>query len=290
MRRFSSPSETPTDGMNCFGLIKQVLDEEYGRVGDANTDKIINDQIVHLRQEFEDLYRRSPDVDYDDPLTRFAYVYKYTTANAMAVYNVLESYPDIREVLPSEVELAAIGGGPGSDFLGVVKHLQRRDEDVRLTGFLIDRTDRWGHTWSDVFRYLPDSVRVSLSVRPLDACCPDQSWRDETRYLEADLFTMVKFHSEIHSHIREAQPYLNHVFSTMRSGALIIFVDNWNQHSYTWFDEMAETHRLDILSTGEERMTLPRDEQRAALGDYLERFVEDPLCQFRVSFRIAQKQ
>src|SRR2546423_108241 len=101
--------------MNCFRLVKSVLDELYKQVLDEHgndTDKIIQGKLGHLRKTYENL-RNSVDVDYSDSATRFAYIYRYTTAHADMVYTFIRDSESLTEIFNTEtVNVSCIGGGP----------------------------------------------------------------------------------------------------------------------------------------------------------------------------------
>jgi len=62
--------------MNCFQIIKSVLDEAYVQIpGDeAEKDKVINNELKYLRGEYSQLSQEC-NINYSDPITRFAYIY-----------------------------------------------------------------------------------------------------------------------------------------------------------------------------------------------------------------------
>jgi hypothetical protein len=77
--------------MNCFQIIKSVLDEAYSQIpGDeVSKDNDIKEAIKYLRKEYTNLLN-SNNITYSDPITRFAYIYTYVTSHANLVCTLIE--------------------------------------------------------------------------------------------------------------------------------------------------------------------------------------------------------
>ena len=77
--------------MNCFQIIKSVLDEAYDQIpGDeAEKDKVINNELKYLRGEYSQLSQEC-NINYSDPITRFAYIYAYVTSHSNLVCSIIE--------------------------------------------------------------------------------------------------------------------------------------------------------------------------------------------------------
>lgn len=60
--------------------------------------------------------------------------------------------------------------------------------------------------------------RISTHFQALDIA-DENTWRHQTRYLEADLFTFIYFISEVYKRTFETERYLNNIFSAAKPGA-----------------------------------------------------------------------
>jgi hypothetical protein len=111
--------------MNCFQLVKTVLDEIYPQIpyeNEADKDNEIKKRFTYLEEKYRYLLIKDMPVDYHDPITRFAYIYRYVTCHANIVYQVINGSPILAQMFDNErVNVTCIGGGPGSDFLGILK-------------------------------------------------------------------------------------------------------------------------------------------------------------------------
>ena len=63
-------------------------------------------------------------VDHSDLVSRFAYIYKYVTCHANLVSQTIAESDELGALFNREkVNVTCIGGGPGSDFLGILKYV-----------------------------------------------------------------------------------------------------------------------------------------------------------------------
>jgi hypothetical protein len=276
--------------MNCFQIIKSVLDEAYVQIpGDeAKKDEVINDALEDLRREYLQLLQEC-NINYSDPTIRFAYIYAYVTSHSNLVCNIIEQNPVLGDLFDNQkVKVACIGGGPGSDFLGILKYLMTNKKSPNIQFHLYDREKSWGESWSDVEDKVEDlDFRISTSYMPLDVTKRDD-WEPHIKYFQSDLFTMIYFMSEVFSLRDSADEYFAHLFDQAKIGSLFLFIDNNSSEFYTWFDQLAEHHKIDILSSNETKMTVPLDEEKSDLGKYLTKF-SSPKLTAKVAYRIGRK-
>uniref|UniRef100_UPI0040574C08 hypothetical protein n=1 Tax=Candidatus Electronema sp. TaxID=2698783 RepID=UPI0040574C08 len=135
--------------MNCFQLVKSVLDEIYAEIpliGDAEKDATIKKKLDYLSGTYKKLTDFGEEVDYTDPITRFAYIYCYVTSHANIIHKIIKSCNELKCLMGTAetVNMTCIGGGPGSDLLGVLKYLSDLDQSPHLRCTLYDREEAWG--------------------------------------------------------------------------------------------------------------------------------------------------
>lgn len=275
--------------MNCFQIIKSVLDEAYNDIegSEAEKDEDIRSALNYLRDQYSRLLHGT-DIDYSHPITRFAYIYTYVTSHANIVCSIIENSNDLSVIFDNDkVNVACIGGGPGSDFLGILKYLMLNDKKPAVRFQLCDREKTWAESWSDVDNKVDPEFRISSSYLPLDITDP-KDWKAHTKYLQSDLFTMIYFMSEVRVLRDSADAYFEYLFETARKDALFLFVDNNNPEFYGWFDELAEEHGIAILKSREISMTPPSHENKYDLGEYYDKF-NYPKLKANVAYRIGRK-
>lgn len=280
--------------MNCFQLVKTVLDELYVRIpanSDDEKDARILRMIEYLDNQYDEL-AQGVAIDYSDITTKFAYIYKYVTSHANFVHQVIARSSDLAALFESEkVNVTCIGGGPGSDFLGILKYVLRSGKKPALRCTLFDREVSWAECWNDVDDKLAHDLRISTFFQPFDVT-ETRSWSSNSKYLNSDLFTMIYFMSEVYSLRSEAEPFFINLIERVKPGALFLFIDNYDQRFYGWFDSLARAYSLDYLQEDRLRMMIDDfSEEKTDLAEYWDKFgpINSPRLRGSLAFRVCRK-
>jgi hypothetical protein len=275
--------------VNVFQLIKTVLDEAYALIpgNDAAKDAAIGFALQSLSAQYQNLTIAGC-LDYSNPSTRFAYIYRYTTAHANLVYTLLSRSATASQLLNRDkLTIATIGGGPGSDFLGVLKYCLTHKKAPSLKCLLLDRDPAWGESWSDVDDKLGASFRVSTVFQPFDVMQP-ATWQMHVKHFQADFFTMVYFMSEVFAGRTAANSYFNALFSQARPGAVFLFIDNSTSCFCDWFDAFVMPYGLNVTDRSAGVLTMPLEEEKTDLQPYYGKF-SPPKLRADVAWRVAIK-
>ena len=277
--------------MNCFELVKSVLEEIYDRMPgtEARKDKRILEKMRFLEEEYQKLAAGNARIDYKDEYTRFAYIYKYVTSHANIVYQLVQSSDELRELFKRDrVNVACIGGGPGSDFLGVLKYVMNRGLQPRLKCTLFDAECSWGECWCDVDDKLETELPLRTVFQPFSVVEPN-TYENLNKYLTSDLVTLIYFMSEVHRVKEDAEPYFKTLFQGIKQGALFLYVDNNNRQFYDWFDRLARENDLEVLDREEGNVQIEDlREEKKDLGEYYDKF-GSPKLRGDIAYRICRK-
>lgn len=275
--------------MNCFQLIKTVLDEAYAAIpGDEKAkDKSITDALEELAKQYAKL-TKSGCLDYSAPCRRFAYVFRYTTSHANLVYERIRQSKPLSGLfnLP-KLHVSCVGGGPGSDFLGVLKYCLKSKKKPEVKCLLLDRDPAWGESWSDVDEKVKAALQLSTVFNSFDVTKPEQ-WKTFTKHYQADLFTLIYFVSEVYAMRKQAEAYFDTLFAKMKAGALLLFIDNNSSEFYNWFDDLTKKHGLKVLEKDEGIQQMPTEEEKKDLKVYFTKF-KDPKLKANIAWRVVQK-
>lgn len=275
-------------------LIKLVLDEAYQEIplAGAAKDAAIQAELARLTDAYGKLKDPARTViDYASPTARFAYIYKYTVAHADYIKQIIEGHKILRDLfVRPEVAVACLGGGPGSDLLGILKYMLRHGAKSTLTSYLFDRERAWGDSWSEVARPLKADFQLYPVFQQMDVTIP-ATWQGYHKFLRADLFTLSYFLSEVWSLQGAAQPFFEHCFQGAKQGALFLFIDNNDAPGEFagWFDSMAAKHGVVQLNGGTRSMVFSLEEEKRDLEPYYSKFGW-PKRQGNVCVRVSQKQ
>ena len=74
---------------------------------------------------------------------------------------------------------------------------------------------------------------------------------------------MTYFISEVFKHKYLAKPFFENLFSKIKKGSLVIFIDNNYDKYPNWFDSLTSDKNFNILSSGAEQWTPTYDEEKS---------------------------
>lgn len=188
-----------------------------------------------------------PNIDYGDPFCRMAYLYMNVAVHAALVERALNHYPAISECINekirtgSEFRVCALGGGPGSELLGLVRYtesLAEREGVLYLDFVLVDRIKEWDESWhalkEGIDSQLRDSyggnrsnwpIAISRSFLPLDATDPEDFRNFATRFSGTDLFIVCYLVSELKGKSDSFESVISLLVRRANDGALILIID-----------------------------------------------------------------
>ena len=283
--------------MNIFPLIELVLDELYAQVpgSPSQKDKAIKDRLKDLSKTYSDLtVKRKAAIDYTDAARRFAYLYKYVACHSNLVFTRILGSKELQALFnKNEVQVACIGGGPGSELLGILKYCIDKDISPLLKCLLFDGEIAWGESWEDIDDKLNMMDEVKPTTRtiyqPLDVTKPEQ-YGHKTKYFKSDLFIMVYFVSEVFSFMGKAQLYFDHLFAGIEKGSLLLYIDNKHSSFTNWIDKQLADNSFKVIAAAEGVEKMPPEEEKTELGKYYGNFESDPKLTADIAWRIARKK
>ncbi|MFN8463959.1 MAG: hypothetical protein U0X20_00350 [Caldilineaceae bacterium] len=278
--------------MNCFQLVKTVLDELYNDIPgrtDKAKDALINERLDYLSRRYSNLVGDTAPIDYGDPAVRFAYVYRYVTLHANLVYGRIAESEQLQSIFDApRLTVSCIGGGPGSDLLGILKYMELTSSAAWLKCYLFDREERWSQAWCDVDQKIGKSG-ISTYFQRFDATDPTCVESTAKALRQSNLFTFTYFVSEMYSLRERAKPFFNELMQAAGYGAYFLYLDNNDSRFSSWFEEQARLNCLKLIEQRSSGIGLSYDEQKTDLGPYLARF-RTPRLQGNVAYRLYAKQ
>lgn len=273
-------------------LIKTVLDDLYQEVpvhDDAEKDALITVELSTISTAYRNVEQATDGaLDYSDPVKRFSYIYKYSVAHADYIMQLIEQTDELSSLFDrKEVDVACLGGGPGSDLLGILKFIMNKHNDTLLTAFLFDKERAWSDSWSNVAKRMDAPCRVHPNFNQMDVVDPS-TWNAYRSYLNSDLITLSYFLSEVYRLRLEAEPFFEHIFLRAKSGSAFLYIDNNSPRFTDWFDDMTARAGLETISNGERRFVFSNDEEKRDVEPYFTKFGW-PKRESNAAFRIMRK-
>mgnify|MGYP001262309062 CR=1 FL=1 len=261
--------------MNCFQLIKSVLDEIYVQIpgSDEEKDQLITKKIDYLYDRYRNLLEQQEPINYQDAATRFAYIYKYVPFHANIMYNVIKGSKELQALFTREkLRITCLGGGPGSDLLGILKYCEEADRYPNITFTLLDSVEGWAESWEDVGDKLSGNIRINSVFQRLNVTQPD-SWASKAKYLNANIFTMMYFASEVYSAPGQAVDFFNNLFSHIPSDSYVVFIDNNSTDFINYFEQFIPSNGNFVVNRQKTKMGIQdASEEKTDLGKYYQKF------------------
>ncbi|XP_015924435.1 uncharacterized protein [Parasteatoda tepidariorum] len=205
------------------------------RTGIQNMKEVYKPNPSSLSSEFLDV------ANYNDPAHRCAYLHKYAPLHTALVSDMLnKSMQEVRFILQEiiadtgRLEVCSLGGGPGSDVLGVTSVLSAELGFFQFSATIVDCMGDWRYTFAAIIKELRCGSYglISEFVQPQYF-----SWNyighnllgkmnnDVNKAIQgANLVTMVKFVSA--AACKDTAEMLKKIFRSLKPGALVLFIDN----------------------------------------------------------------
>lgn len=277
--------------MKCFEVVRNVLDAAYDEIGgsEAERDEKIKAAILVLRESYRNLLT-SGGPNFQDPVTRFAYVFTYVAAHAHWVYETISWFSGAHQLFNAErLRVTALGGGPGSDLVGILKYMEEKGEFPNLFFEIMDGCIDWKKSWADVTFSL-EWPRPILTDYVIHDLANPATWTSPCHYSKSDLFILSFFVSEIRHLNQLAESYLDGVFTSAKSGAAFIVNDNADSRFSDWLDALAQKNgvqkRQEMQGT---RKIYDSNESKAELQRFIDKFGSSAKLQGNVFSRVYIK-
>ena len=270
-----------------FEIVLKVLDRAYKEIDEDDKDQKILACLEALSTTYADALNKGGP-SYKDPITRFAYVFRYTTAHAEYLNQAMGWCDELRAALDGEVSITCIGGGPGSDVLGFVKFLLAAHKLPDVTYHIIDSEPLWMETWSGLDAIIAKSLTTSRNYFPVDVT-KKESYGAYRTIFNADIFTLIYFLSEVYKSKDKVTRFLEHCFKKMKKGALFVVIDFRSYDLQIWIDNCAQNNGMEKLAGFEDRAVVGLGEQKNAIKKYIDKF-GPPKLEARIMFRVFRKK
>lgn len=279
--------------MKCFQLLKRVLDEVWVELPYDNEDEkisIVRDKLSCLHKHYRSLYNSNEKIDYSNPALRYAYLGSYVTCHANMIFSLITRNEQLSELFNKvRIQITCLGGGPGSDLLGILKYVEEKNLYPKLKFFLYDREPTWSESWSDVDDRITNDLNISTYFETFEIT-NSNSWKERKKYLRSDLFTMVYFISEIIKVKEKAIQFFENLFDNTKKGTYFLFIDNSAPIFYNWFDDIWQSSHIEIVKCeNDELWQLPCEEEKTDLCEHFKRLGESPKLSGNISYRILRK-
>jgi hypothetical protein len=210
-------------------------------------------------------------------------------AHSYYIHHVLGNVKEVEPLfqLP-RTKICAVGGGPGSDVLGILKYRESIKSNTHMVFRLIDREQLWMDSWMNVRDHIGDSLGIETDALTFDVAKPE-TYKKFTAHHDADLYTFSFFISEVLGARETAQAFFELLFEKAKHDSQFLFIDNNDSRFFGWFDKMAEKAGLELRYTQNRTVKVwDSDEDKRNFGVYFSKF-NFPKLESDVAIRLYQK-
>ena len=285
-------------------LVRRVLEQAVDVYATAS-GKPVSDVLAEIRGHIDETAKEhrkdEPDIDYQNPLCRLGYLYRHATANATLFERVLKESGELRSLLRnaanSRINLCAVGGGPGTELLGLAKFMIRRRDDFpkKITFTVLDAVPQWAETWQQ----LADAVEVELqrtahdveaesspvivpAFLPLDVLNADSYTSYAYQFSGTQVMIFNYLFSETKTRLADAEAAVAKLHEMAPAGCVFVVIDRLENDGA--FNEtvlqMFQKRSSKAIQMHEHGGWLDSDEQSKDMGEQLYKSLGYPRAKF----------
>ena len=284
---------------------RDVICDRYG-ITEAEaferTQAFIKDNSERWRLE-------EPNINYNDPFCRMAYLYMNVAVHATLVEQAFSSYPAIKSLIDrrttagSDLQICVLGGGPGSELLGIVRYIQRLNlnRTTHLDLVLVDQIKEWDESWHALktgidqqlkINYGDDRgrwpVTISRSFLPLDMTNEADFAYFATRFGQIDLFLVCYLVSELKSSLESLERVIDLLVSRSNPEVMILFIDRDERDVREAVDHLISRNKL-LRSQGLIEVRGRLEDNLEDLGEWYINLPSLPRQRWLAFFHLAQQ-
>jgi hypothetical protein len=277
-----------------FSVVDKILRRNLLTIAisrNLNVDQAKDAVVRHLSSMSAEWYSgEAPNIAYEDPLCRWAYMFAHVPVQANLFQRVIEEcargdQPFREKLGQPTLSMVIFGGGPGTELLGLAKYYlkQGKDEDAEHSQVdvdldVIDRVGAWNENvalvkdeissvyatefgskragWPALF----DIHAFSYNFTDLDA------FGNLTTIFKRDIFVLNFVVSEVFD-LDELLPIMQKMVAGCRSGAHFLFIDRSDSITTSKVDKLITELKLEVVGGAETADSMDTDEQKAELQE-----------------------
>lgn len=282
--------------------------------GQSEADVVaeIRKRAERMRGEYFGPRISPPQFEYNVPLERLAYIYKYCTCSAGLFLEVMEEdqvSAFVQEAVEKrgDVKVCAFGGGPGTELVSMSSHLLRSGFETGVTFTVVDRENNWAESYEATVREVQSRMALQYGDRPKDwpltishkSLTLDMhqtgGFGDVQGLFGYDLHVLNHVVSEIFHEVGKNADALAKILQVMghaaAPGSLLVLIDRdegWVRETSLKLLQMSS--RWDVaIAKGTQNYLLPRRESFDEFQPYRTAIVEQPRAKGKVFYIVAER-
>jgi hypothetical protein len=274
-------------------MIRYVLDETLAKTCAARGISLADGQAKlkeHLLAMNEEWFSKvEPNINYEDPFCRFAYLYCHTAINANICEVAIRSEPAITELIRAraqagnELRVCAFGGGPGTELLALAKHVLNNINPpippLEINFTVLDSVIEWSESWEVIATALREAIKAkwpNIGNRPLHIhknfmpfdMTDLEAFANLNGILNHDLYAMNYVVSEVFDSIDDLAVVMTKMREAAPADALFLIVDRDQDEVRKRAAHLLQAAGLEQLSGKTNSGSMDLDERADELDPY----------------------
>lgn len=217
--------------MSDYTRIRPAISHYEDLARAASGEKFVSHATAHFSDLHQKYYSKVENPDYSADIKKFCYLYKYSVAHGYYIFRALQKLAD--EITPpplsrNPTRIACIGGGPGTEILGIARYLREiekksKGHKVKITIF--DKEKSWKAACERVLECVKGDLDITFKFVQFDAT--DPSTYNEIDFSRFHIVMSNFFLSEIRKAkiIGKSASFWKQMFASMGSGKVFLAVD-----------------------------------------------------------------
>lgn len=278
--------------MSFLHTVRRTLDPLYAEVTGVHSDKA-DARIKKAFKALSDSYfaigkpnRVRP--DYTDPATRFAYGFKYVGGHAYVLRRLLQKLRSPAFLSRDVLRVACIGGGPGSDLIGVMDFVSIAEPDSALETVafsIFDKEPGWRRNLQIIEAEVQFEIDIETAFHDFDATrTPGKTLK--RALAQADLVTISFLVSELLD--LDCDAFWGAVFEEIPAGCLVVICDIGSDGLQAFLAQLAARPDIDRLVDGQGTFQAPG--HGSMLNPHYSRLDHHPKMRSDTTYAVFEKR
>jgi len=188
-------------------------------------------------------------IDYSELSTQAAYLYRYVIGHAEFVFEILtraRAAAGVPLFSAGNLWVTSVGGGPGSDLLGLIRYLIGNEDEPEITGIsytIIDKEQNWQHIIDLIKDHFSDLIDITVIYQKCDLSA--NSLKKSVTLKDEQITIMSFFISEVCAIPDSAQVIsnVNALLKTIPNNAILLYNDSSAYSFHSFFDSRVSSAR-----------------------------------------------
>ena len=284
-----------------FELVKTVLEGEITNY--MNSYGLTRDEVLTKIRSCIDAtsaqYRNpNPIIDYSDALCRLGYIYRHVGINATLFERTLNEDATMKCMIDAKIAsgnltIASLGGGPGTELLGLAKYLSQRipQSPIKINFTVLDNVVQWVETWKQLAKAAEQKLEAQwgsnwLTTSPdflgLDVLEPSSYSGFTTMFKDVDIIVCNYLFSENQTKLQVAGQAISQLAGIVGNDCTFVIIDRLEQNTNFVNDVIAQFQAIfSQIQKGEFAGKMDQDEQISVLGQDLINRLRYPRLKYR---------